>query len=212
MFNFFKRDRRKVIRDNQDQGKRGEERVKTQRELQGWKMTRTGKGHDYKATRTNHLTGKKEAEYVEVKTGNAKLSPLQKKKKRQYGNKYVVENGNSMFDINSNGVRSSSGSSTETRRTNRTGHKTSSPKKSRVKAGETSSSFIDKLLWGPSNTSSARRSTRPKRKTTKSRKNNHSLLCGSGSSSSASLWGGGTKTGRSRKKSRKRASGSIWLL
>ena len=87
----FKRSKRQVIRDNAAQGKRGEEQVKTKYEMNGYKMKRTGKGHDYKATRRNWLTGKKETKYVEVKTGGAELSPLQKKKKRSMGKKYVEE-------------------------------------------------------------------------------------------------------------------------
>ena len=108
MAGFFRRDRRQINRENQEQGRRGEERVRMRRELQGWKMTRTGKGHDYKATRTDQRTGRKKTEYVEVKTGDAKLSPLQKKKKRQYGRRYVVENGDSMCDINPKHIRKSS--------------------------------------------------------------------------------------------------------
>ena len=78
----FRRSKRQVIRDNAAQGKQGEEQVKTKYEMNGFKMERTGKGHDFKATRRNWLTGKRETKYVEVKTGGAGLSPLQKKKKR----------------------------------------------------------------------------------------------------------------------------------
>lgn len=63
-------------------------------------MKRTGRGHDFKATRSNWLTGKKETRYVEVKTGGAKLSPLQKRKKRSLGKKYVVK-GDPMFSFGS---------------------------------------------------------------------------------------------------------------
>ncbi len=76
---------------NQEQGKAGEIQTKTNWEWNGWKMTRTGRGHDYRATRKNFFTGKTETKYVEVKTGNSKLSTLQKKKKKQLGSKYVVE-------------------------------------------------------------------------------------------------------------------------
>ena len=87
----FRRSKRQVIRDNAAQGKQGEEQVKTKYEMNGFKMERTGKGHDFKATRRNWLTGKRETKYVEVKTGGAGLSPLQKKKKRCMGEKYVEE-------------------------------------------------------------------------------------------------------------------------
>ena len=87
----FRKSKRQVIRDNAARGKRGEEQVKAKYEMNGYKVERTGRGHDYKATKKNWLTGKKETKYVEVKTGNAELSPLQKKKKRSMGKKYVEE-------------------------------------------------------------------------------------------------------------------------
>jgi len=86
----LKRSKRQVIRDNAAQGKYGERLVKENLELGGHKVTRTGHGHDFKATRKNWLTGKRETKYVEVKTGNATLTPLQKKKKRSLGEKFVV--------------------------------------------------------------------------------------------------------------------------
>lgn len=90
-FNTFQRSKRAVIRDNAAKGKRAERAVRSEYEMAGYKTKQTGKGHDFKATRRNGLTGKKDTKYVEVKTGNAKLSPLQKKKKGQLGHKYVVE-------------------------------------------------------------------------------------------------------------------------
>ena len=87
----FKRSRREVNRSNQEQGKAGEEQVKREYEMRGHDVERTGKGHDFKVSKRNWLTGKKEIKYVEVKTGNSPLSPLQKKKKRQMGSKYVEE-------------------------------------------------------------------------------------------------------------------------
>ena len=87
----LKRSRREVNQSNQEQGKSGESQAKAKWEMNGWKMTRTGTGHDYRATRKNWRTGKTETKYVEVKTGNSPLSPLQKKKKKQLGSKYVEE-------------------------------------------------------------------------------------------------------------------------
>ena len=98
---FFRRSKRGVIRDNAAQGRSGERRVRDRYEMSGYKMKRTGRGHDFKATRSNWLTGKKETKYVEVKTGGAKLSPLQKRKKRSLGKKYVVEKGDPMFSFGS---------------------------------------------------------------------------------------------------------------
>ena len=94
---FFRRSKGSVIRDNAAKGKYGERRVRDRYEMSGYKMKRTGRGHDFKATKNNWLTGKKETKYVEVKTGGAKLSPLQKHKKRSLGRKYVVESGDPPF-------------------------------------------------------------------------------------------------------------------
>jgi hypothetical protein len=83
--------KKKQIRNNAEQGKSGEQQVVARYRLNGWKMTRTGTGSDYRATRKNPRTGKSESKLVEIKSGNAKLSPLQEKKKAQMGSKYVVE-------------------------------------------------------------------------------------------------------------------------
>ena len=90
-FDIFKKSKKQQIRDNAEQGRQGEEQVKSRYEWAGYKVKRTGRGHDYRATRRNWLNGKKETKYIEVKTGDAKLSPLQRKKKKQYGSKYKVE-------------------------------------------------------------------------------------------------------------------------
>lgn len=91
IFDVFKKSRREVNRDNQHQGKSGEEQIRQKYEINGYKVERTGRGHDLRAKRQNWLTGKKETKYIEVKTGNSSLSKLQKKKKRQFGSKYIVE-------------------------------------------------------------------------------------------------------------------------
>jgi len=93
-FDAFKRTRKEVNRANQSQGKDGEEHVRRKYEFNGYKVSRTGRGHDWKAERKDWLTGKKETKYIEVKTTkneNPRLSDLQKKKKRQFGKRYVVE-------------------------------------------------------------------------------------------------------------------------
>jgi hypothetical protein len=77
IFDAFKKSKREVIRDNQYQGKAGEEKIKRDWEFSGYKVENTGIGHDLKAQRRDWLTGKKETEYIEVKTGNSPLSKLQ---------------------------------------------------------------------------------------------------------------------------------------
>ena len=87
----FKRSKRQVIRDNAARGTEGERQAKAKYEMSGYEVERTGHGSDYKVSRRNWFTGKKESKLVEVKTGNAKLSPLQKKRKRSWGKRYIVE-------------------------------------------------------------------------------------------------------------------------
>ena len=91
IFDIFKKSRKQINRENQEQGKAGEEQIKNKWKSYGYDVERTGKGHDWKATKKDFWTGKKETKYIEVKTGNSELSDLQKKKKRQMGKKYVVE-------------------------------------------------------------------------------------------------------------------------
>lgn len=90
-FDAFKKTRKQVNRENQEQGKAGERRIKEEYEFSGYKVKRTGKGHDLKAEKKDWFTGKKETKYIEVKTGNSKLSPLQNKKRGKLEKKYVVE-------------------------------------------------------------------------------------------------------------------------
>ena len=59
--------------------------------MNGYKVDNTGRGHDLKSTKRDWLTGKKETIYIENKTGNSKLSELQKRKKHSLGKRYVVE-------------------------------------------------------------------------------------------------------------------------
>lgn len=89
-FDAFKKSRKQVNRENQEQGKAGERKIKEEYEFSGYKVKRTGKGHDLKAEKKDWF-GNKTTKYIEVKTGNSKLSKLQKKKRGQLGDKYVVE-------------------------------------------------------------------------------------------------------------------------
>ena len=66
--------RRSTIRTNAARGRRVEKKVKSEYRKRGYNVKTTGVGHDFKATKTNRSTGKKVAKYVEVKSGNAKLS------------------------------------------------------------------------------------------------------------------------------------------
>jgi len=97
MFNLFrKRTKSEVIRDNVRKGRAAEENVRTRYEMDGYKVKRTGIGHDFKVSKTNIFTGKKTTKYIEVKSGKAKLSRLQKRTKRKSKN-YVVERDEPLF-------------------------------------------------------------------------------------------------------------------
>ena len=89
-FDIFKKSRKQINRDNQAQGRAGEKKIKDEYEFSGYKVSRTGKGQDLKAEKKDWF-GNKTTKYIEVKTGNSKLSKLQKKKRGYLGDKYVVE-------------------------------------------------------------------------------------------------------------------------
>ena len=73
---------RRRLKENIARGKAGERQaVDSDAIWEGQSSKRTGKGSDFKQERTNILTGKKESRKIEVKTGNARLSKLQKKHK-----------------------------------------------------------------------------------------------------------------------------------
>jgi hypothetical protein len=92
-----KQKKRATIRKNYHQGKAAEERSMMKDNLQGYETERTGRGHDYIRRKRDIFTGRvTKTEYVEVKSGNAKLSPLQKKTKKKKSN-YRVNRENSFF-------------------------------------------------------------------------------------------------------------------
>ena len=75
---------------NQERGRKSEAKAKRNFELRGYNMERNGPGYDYKATKTNHATGKKETKYVEVKSGTSQLTDIQKENRKSKGGKYKV--------------------------------------------------------------------------------------------------------------------------
>jgi|SRR6185437_13007745 len=95
MFDFLNTE--KPIRANARKGKVAEDMIRSKYEMSGYNVTRTGRGHDFRVSRLDPWTGEKEIRYVEAKSGNAKLSPLQRKKQRQYGGKYVVDRTDPWF-------------------------------------------------------------------------------------------------------------------
>ncbi|MBS3147583.1 hypothetical protein J4219_01735 [Candidatus Woesearchaeota archaeon] len=73
--------KREVLAQNRRRGREGEEVAKMQLALQGYETERTGRGSDLRARRRDFTGRVIESKLIEVKTGNAKLSALQKKTK-----------------------------------------------------------------------------------------------------------------------------------
>lgn len=93
-----KEKKRATIRENQRWGRAAEEQAMMRDNFQGYETERTGKGHDYVRRKRDLLTGRiKKTEYVEVKSGNAKLSPLQKKTKKKKKGSYKTVREDPIF-------------------------------------------------------------------------------------------------------------------
>jgi hypothetical protein len=83
--------KREVLSENKAQGRAGEQTVRAKYAMQGYETERTGRGHDFRARKRDFVTGRViESKVVEVKTGKAKLSKLQRKTKKRQSN-YKVE-------------------------------------------------------------------------------------------------------------------------
>lgn len=86
-----KQRKRATIRENQRRGKAAEEQAMMRDRMMGYEVERTGRGHDYRRRQRDLLTNRvTRSELVEVKSGNAQLSPLQKATKKKRGNYRVV--------------------------------------------------------------------------------------------------------------------------
>lgn len=76
--------KRRQLEENIRKGRAGEEEYRWQATLQGKEVERTGRGHDYIERRRDLLTGRvTSTRRVEVKTGGARLSRLQKRIKKK---------------------------------------------------------------------------------------------------------------------------------
>jgi hypothetical protein len=210
-FDVFKKSRKQVNRENQEQGKAGERKIREKYEFSGGKVTRTGKGHDFKVE-TKDWFGNKTTKHIEVKTGNSKLSKLQKKKQSRLGDKYVVERLESTpFGLSSN---------------NRDSDLTPKQRKKKSSSIFGGSSSMDSIFGG----SSAKKKTGRKKKSDNlwGSSSSTTALFGSGSSTtkkktrkksttkkkSDNLWGSSSSTtalfGSGSPKKRKKKSDSIW--
>lgn len=86
-----KQRQRATLHENKRRGKAAEEQAMTRDRMMGYEVERTGRGHDYRRRQRDIFTGRvTRSEVVEVKSGNAQLSPLQKKTKKKSSNYRVV--------------------------------------------------------------------------------------------------------------------------
>ncbi len=92
---FGKPTKKQLARERLDRirrkGKAGEDQIAMRYALSGYEVERTGRGSDFRVRRRNLFTGRVvESKLIEIKTGRAKLSKLQKKTKRKHRNYKVV--------------------------------------------------------------------------------------------------------------------------
>jgi hypothetical protein len=85
-----KQKKRRKLEEARRKGRAGEEAYKFGAMLRGAEVERTGRGHDYIERRRDLFTGKVSTKYVEVKTGRAELSKLQRKTKKKMKERYTV--------------------------------------------------------------------------------------------------------------------------
>jgi len=102
MFDIFgfnetkKQKKRRILTENKRKGKTGEDIVAMNYRLRGYEVERTGKGHDLRVRQKDWTGRVVKSKVVEVKTGKARLSKLQKKTKKKKSN-YKVERLNPYF-------------------------------------------------------------------------------------------------------------------
>ena len=83
--------KREVLQENRRRGRAAEEAYIARAQLAGFEVERTGRGHDFRVRRRDLFTGRVTYSGVrEVKSGKARLSPLQKKTKKKQSNYKVI--------------------------------------------------------------------------------------------------------------------------
>lgn len=87
--------KREVLEENRRNGKAAEDSYRMRAQLAGYEVERTGRGHDFRVRKRDLFTGKVVYSGVrEVKSGNAKLSKLQRKTKKNKSNYKVIRENN----------------------------------------------------------------------------------------------------------------------
>jgi hypothetical protein len=83
--------KRGVLDENRRRGKAAEDAYIMRAQLAGYEVERTGKGHDFRVRKRNPFTGRVTYSGLrEIKSGDAKLSKLQRKTKKKKSNYKVI--------------------------------------------------------------------------------------------------------------------------
>jgi len=83
--------KRETLANSRAKGKAAEDWTVTSYSMRGYEVERTGRGSDFRVRKRDPFTGRVvESKLVEVKSGKAKLSELQKKTKKKKSN-YKVD-------------------------------------------------------------------------------------------------------------------------
>lgn len=86
-----KQKKRETIANNRAKGRAAEDEFRLTSTLRGEEVVRTGRGSDFRVRKRDPWTGRvTSSKLVEVKSGKAKLSKLQKKTKRKKSNYRVA--------------------------------------------------------------------------------------------------------------------------
>ena len=98
-------------------GKKTENTVIRKYKRQGYKVTDTHKGYDFKATKRGST------KYIEVKSGDGRLTERQKAMKRRHGSNYIVEKKDTLlpskYDKHKSKKRTNTSSRTKRKRKSR---------------------------------------------------------------------------------------------
>jgi len=83
--------KKEIIAENRARGKSAEDSYVLRAQLAGYEVERTGRGHDFRIRKRDIITGRViSSDLREIKSGNAKLSKLQKKTKKKKSNYKVI--------------------------------------------------------------------------------------------------------------------------
>lgn len=93
-----KQRQRDTLEENRRRGRVAEEQVRFEYEIRGYEMCKTHTGRDFEAVRRDMFIGRViDHKYIEVKSGNAKLSDRQQVTKKKKKGQFVEERRDPLF-------------------------------------------------------------------------------------------------------------------